>query len=93
MAVGHTVTRFIHIVNAGNQRTTITRSRLAGPFHAPYKVARGLPVNGGYDLSIPVRFTPSTVGHTTGTYTLTWTDRLGTHTIAVPITATGVAGA
>jgi hypothetical protein len=55
--------------------------------------SEGLPVNGGYDLSIPVRFTPSTPGHTTGTYTLTWTDRLGTHTIAVPVTATGVAGA
>jgi Abnormal spindle-like microcephaly-assoc'd, ASPM-SPD-2-Hydin/PQQ-like domain/HYDIN/CFA65/VesB-like, Ig-like domain len=91
VAVGHTVTRFVHIVNVGNQNATVARTRLAGPFHAPYKVAQGLPVNGGYDLSIPITFTPSAPGRTTGRYTFTWRDRLGRHTLAVPITGTGTA--
>jgi hypothetical protein len=88
---GHTVTRFIHIVNAGNEEARVTGTGLAGPFRAPYKVAYGLPVNSGYDLSIPVTFTPSTLGRVTGHYRFTWRDRSGTHTLAVPITATGVA--
>ena len=83
------MTRFVHIVNAGNQNATVVRTRLAGPFHAPYKVAQGLPVNGGYDLSVPVTFTPTAPGRTTGRYTFTWRDRLGRHTLTVPITGTG----
>jgi hypothetical protein len=89
VTVGHTVTRFVHIVNAGNQNATVARTRLTQPFHAPYKVAQGLPVNGGYDLSIPITFTPSASGRITGTYTFTWRDRLGRHTLTVPITGTG----
>ena len=91
VAVGHTTTRFVHIVNAGNQNATVIRARLAGPFHAPYQVAQGLPVNSGYDLSIPITFTPSASGRITGTYTFTWRDRLGRHTLTVPITGTGAA--
>ena len=89
LTVGHTVTRFVHIVNVGNQNATVVRTRLAGPFRAPYQVARGLPVNGGYDLSVPVTFTPTAPGRTTGRYTFTWQDRLGRHALTVPITGTG----
>ena len=91
VAVGHTMTRFVHIVNVGNQNATVVRTRLAGPFHAPYQVAQGLPVNGGYDLSIPVTFTPSAPGRITGRYTFTWRDRLGRHTLTVAIAGTGTA--
>ncbi len=91
VAVGHTMTRFVHIVNVGNQNATVVRTRLAGPFHAPYQVAQGLPVNGGYDLSIPVTFTPSAPGRITGRYTFTWRDRLGRHTLTVAIVGTGTA--
>jgi hypothetical protein len=91
VAAGRTATRFIHIINAGTEAATVTATRLAGPFRAPYKVAAGLPVNGGYDLSIPVTFTPSSAGHVTGRYRFSWRDRSGTHTLTVPITATGVA--
>jgi hypothetical protein len=89
--IGNTATRFIHILNAGNEAATAAATRLTGPFRAPYKVAYGLPLNSGYDLSIPVTFTPSTAGHVTGRYRFSWTDRSGTHTLVVPITATGVA--
>ena len=88
--VGHTATRFIHIVNDGNQSATVTTTSLAGPFHTPYQVARGLPVNSGYDLTIPVTFTPGSAGHSVGTYTFSWTDRLGAHTLTVGITGTGL---
>ena len=91
VAVGHTVTRFVHIVNVGNQNATVARTGLTEPFHAPYQVAQGLPVNSGYDLSIPITFTPSASGRITGRYTFTWRDRLGRHTLTVPITGTGTA--
>jgi hypothetical protein len=47
-------------------------------------------VNGGYDLRIPVTFTPATAGRSAGRYTFTWKDRAGLHTLTVPVTATGV---
>jgi outer membrane protein assembly factor BamB len=87
---GHTTTRFIHIVNAGNETATVTGTRLTGPFRAPYRVEDGLPVNGGYDLKIPVTFTPAGAGRVTGSFRLSWKDEAGTHALAVPITATGV---
>lgn len=88
--VGHTATRFIHIVNAGNEAATVAATKLTGPFRAPYPVDRGLPVNGGYDLKIPVTFTPAAAGRSAGHYTFTWKDRAGLHTLTVPITAVGV---
>ena len=87
---GHTATRFIHIVNAGNETATVTGTRLAGPFRAPDRVEDGLPVNGGYDLRIPVTFRPARAGPVTGSYRFSWNDQAGTHTLTVPITGTAV---
>jgi Abnormal spindle-like microcephaly-assoc'd, ASPM-SPD-2-Hydin/PQQ-like domain len=88
--VRRTATRFIHIVNAGNETATVTGARLAGPFAAPYPVEHGLPVNGGYDLRIPVTFRPATAGQAAGSYRFSWKDQSGTHILTVPITGTGV---
>jgi hypothetical protein len=88
--VGRTATRFIRILNAGNERATVTATSLTGPFRAPYKVTDGLPVNSGYDLRVPVTFSPATTGRSHGTYTFGWKDRVGAHTLSVPIAATGV---
>ena len=88
--VGQTATRFMHIVNAGNQAALVTATTLAGPFRAPDKVAPGLPVNGGYDLSIPVTFTPAAAGYSAGAYTFSWRDRYGPHSLTIPINGTGV---
>jgi hypothetical protein len=88
--VGQTATRFIHIVNAGNQLATVSGTALTGPFRAAAKVARGLPISGGDDLSVPVTFTPAATGYSAGTYTFSWTDRFGPHSITVTINGTGV---
>jgi hypothetical protein len=89
--VGQTVTMMIHVVNAGNQPSLMQQSALPGaPFGEPLQVADGLPVNGGYDLMLPVTFHPTKAGAFSGTYTLRWTDEFGEHTLAVPITGTGV---
>ena len=87
---GHTVTRFIHIRNDGNTAATVLKTVLLGPFHLPHKVAYGLPFNGGYDLAIPVTFTPAKAGRVTGSYTFSWTDWFGTHALTIPISGTGV---
>jgi len=60
------------------------------PFRAPYPGDEGLPVDGGYDLRIPVTFTPVRVGTVTGSYRFSWKDRAGPHTLTVPITASAV---
>ena len=89
--VGHTATVMIHVVNTGNQPSLMRRTAApGGPFGAPLRVTNGLPVNPTYDLVLPVSFHPAKAGAFTGRYTVRWTDRFGTHSIAVPITGTGV---
>jgi hypothetical protein len=89
--VGHTATVRVHVVNAGNQPSLMKRTPgPGGAFGAPLRVPNGLPVNGGYDLELPVTFHPTKAGAFTGVYVLKWTDRFGTHTLKVPVTGTGV---
>ena len=74
----------------GSARATVTSvAPLHAPFRAPYTVARGLPINPGEDLRIPVTFTPARNGTFIGVYRLTWTDRFGPHTLDVSLTGTG----
>jgi hypothetical protein len=61
-----------------------------GPFAAPLRAAQGLPVNQDYDLELPVSFRPARTGAFHSSYTVTWTDRFGRHSLNVPITGTGV---
>jgi len=89
--VGHTATKMIEVVNAGNQPSLMGRTGLpGGPFGAPLRAAQGLPVNGDYNLELPVTFHPTKAGAFSGTYTVTWTDEFGQHSLNVPITGTGV---
>jgi outer membrane protein assembly factor BamB len=89
--VGQTATVQVTVTNAGNQPSLMQPSALPGqPFGSPLQVASGLPVNGGYTLVLPVTFHPTKAGAFSGTYTLRWTDEFGKHTLAVPITGTGV---
>lgn len=84
---GQTATATIHMANSGNQPVTVVNvAPLRSPFHAPYPVARRLVVNPGENLAIPVTFTPDTAGTFSSVYRLTWADRLGTHTLTVPLT-------
>jgi outer membrane protein assembly factor BamB len=89
--VGHTVTKMITVVNAGNQPSLMGHTGLpGGPFGAPLRATVGLPVNRGYDLVLPVTFHPTKAGAFSGIYKVTWTDEFGQHSLNVPITGTGV---
>jgi hypothetical protein len=89
--VGHTATRMIKVVNAGNQPSLMGRTGVpGGPFGAPLRPAVGLPVNQDYNLVLPVTFHPTKAGAYHGTYKVTWTDEFGQHSLNVPITGTGV---
>jgi hypothetical protein len=87
---GQTTTRYIQIVNAGNQAATVSSTKLTGPFRATAKVLSGLPVNGGNDLTVPVTFSPAAKGYSTGTYTFSWNDRFGPHSLTIDINGTGM---
>ncbi|HEV2376115.1 MAG TPA: choice-of-anchor D domain-containing protein [Streptosporangiaceae bacterium] len=87
--VGKTVTKMIHITNAGNQAAVINGTAISGPFRNTEKPQTDAPVSGSDDLMIPVTFTASKSGTVTGTYSMTWSDRFGTFTLKVLLTATG----
>ena len=92
--LGQQQTATLDITNAGNLPASVqSASVLGAPFGTPAPVTTGLPLNPGYDLKIPLTFTPSSTGVVTSNYRFTWTDTLGTHTLSVPVTATGVAAA
>jgi hypothetical protein len=89
--VGTTVTKVLHIVNNGNVPTTVSvPAPPTPPFHSRYKVFAGTPFNPGYDLAIPVMFSPSSKGTFTFHYVFRWKDRLGSHSLTVVLTGKGV---
>ena len=89
--VGHKVTKSLTVTNTGNEPATVTTATtLNAPFADRPNVTPGLPVNAGYDVKIPVTFTPTKKGNFTSTYRLTWTDVTGAHIISVQITGHAV---
>ncbi len=91
VALGKRATGIIEITNSGNLPALVTiAGPLSSPFTEVYRIPRGLPLTPGNELTIPVRFTPSATGTTTARYDLTWTDLLGTHTLHVWLSGTGV---
>ena len=91
--VGSTAHSTITLANTGNEPAVVDR---AAVLHAPFanrpNVPPGLPINAGYDVVVPVRFTPHRPGRFTARYTFTWTDVTGTHTITVPVSGTATGG-
>lgn len=89
--LGHNVTQSIDLTNSGNLPAVVT---VTGPpkipFGAPAQIDNGLPINPGYDVTLPVSFAPTSVGAVSDDYTVTWTDTLGTHQLSVPVTGTGI---
>ncbi len=75
------------LTNTGNEPATVTTATtLNAPFADRPNVTPGLPVNAGYDVRIPITFTPTKKGKFTSTYRLTWTDVTGAHIISVHVT-------
>jgi hypothetical protein len=84
---GRQAAALITVGNSGNQSATFTGTAGPGaPFTARPRVPLGLTLNPGEALHLPVMFTPRVAGRFTAVYRLTWTDRSGTHTLAVPLT-------
>ena len=89
--VGHTAKIWVNIVNRGNQSALMSgASTLGDPFRAQFRIAKGLPVNSTYDLTVPIIFTPRQAGAFHGLYKVGWRDAQGAHTLEVPISGTGV---
>jgi hypothetical protein len=89
--VGQTVTKTVHVTNTGNIPATVSVPAVPRPpFHSRFHVFAGLPFNPGYSLSIPVTFTPAKAGTFTTPYVFHWQDRLGSHSLTVTLTGTGV---
>lgn len=94
VALGHQATQTIQIVNTGNITANVkTSAPPTLPFGAPDPIPAGLPINPGYDIQVPVTFTPSSTGAVAGSFRITWTDVAGTHTLSVPVSGTGIAPA
>jgi hypothetical protein len=89
--VGHTAKIWVDITNTGNQGAIMSGAGTQGsPFRAQFSVPKGLTVNGTDDLTVPILFTPTKAGPFHGLYKVTWHDGLGSHSLEVPISGTGV---
>ena len=89
--VGHTKKIWVDITNEGNQSALMSGGATQGaPFRAQFGIAKGLPVSSSNDLTVPILFTPHKVGPFHGLYKVTWRDVLGSHSLEVPISGTGV---
>jgi hypothetical protein len=92
--LGQRSTVAVQISNTGNLPATVTSvSSPDSPFGSLATVSAGLPVNPGYDVEVPLTFTPTTLGSVSWSYQLTWTDAQGSHAITVPVTGTGAPAA
>ncbi len=87
--VGAKATAYIHVTNGGNTSATVAGTApLPAPFGEPLRAAVNLPVGPGYDLRLPVSFTPARPGRFTARYRLSWTDLHGRHALVVAVTGT-----
>ncbi len=89
--LGSRSSRTIVITNAGNLPATITgASGPADPFGAQVGSVTGVPLNPGYQLRVPVTFTPTSTGAVTADYVVRWRDAAGAHSLTVQLSGTGV---
>lgn len=92
--VGSQASKTVVISNAGNLLATITAATaLANPFGTQAETVRGLPLVPGYQLRVPLTFTPTSTGLVTAHWVLRWHDAAGTHRLSIPLSGTGVPAA
>jgi hypothetical protein len=89
--VGKQASSVITLTNTGNEpATVVTTSTLRGPFTRVIRMVPKLPINASYNVRAPVSFTPRHKGAFTTSYTFTWSDVTGTHSVSVKVTGKGV---
>jgi hypothetical protein len=93
--LGQSPTQTVDVTNSGNLPVTITGAAApTAPFGLPEPVSAGLTLDPGYDLQVPVTFTPTSAGTVTGTYRLTASDgHNAPQTLVVAVSGTGTAPA
>jgi hypothetical protein len=92
--LGTRATRTIVITNTGDLPAVVTAtSGPAAPFGAQARAAPGLPISPGYQLKLPVTFTPASTGEVTQHYVMRWKDVAGSHAITVSVAGAGIAPA
>ena len=93
--LGQTSTQTVGLTNTGNLPITITGSTAPGvPFGLPAPVSSGITLDPGYDLQVPVTFTPQSAGPVSSTYSLTASDGHNpAQRVSVPISGTATAPA
>ena len=89
--LGSRAARTIVITNAGNLLATITGVSGPGdPFGVQAGAVKGLPVVPGYQVRIPVTFTPTSTGTVSADYVVRWHDPAGGHSLDVHLMGAGV---
>jgi len=90
---GQFASKTVTLTNTGNLGVTITGfSAPSVPFGTPAPVTTGLTINPGYNIQLPVTFTPQSLGTISGSYQITLTDgHTGTQTLTIPVSGTGIA--
>lgn len=93
--LGQASAQTLSLSNTGNLPVTITGTTApAVPFGLPAPVSSGITVDPGYDLQVPVTFTPQSAGAVGGAYQLTTSDGHNPpQTVTVPVSGTGTAPA
>lgn len=93
--LGQAATQTVDVTDTGNLPVTITRFTAPPvPFGTPAPATTGLTLDPGYDLELPVTFTPQSLGTVSGAYQLTLSDGHNpARTLTIPVSGTGTAPA
>jgi predicted lipoprotein with Yx(FWY)xxD motif len=91
--LGQQHTQTVTITNTGNLPMAVSGfSAPTVPFGTPVPVSTGITLNSGDTATLPVTFTPQSLGAVSGTYTLTASDGQNpAQKLTIPVTGTGTA--
>jgi Abnormal spindle-like microcephaly-assoc'd, ASPM-SPD-2-Hydin/PQQ-like domain len=93
VSLGQQASQSVDVTNTGNLPMTITGfTAPTVPFGTPAPVTTGITLDPGYDVVLPVTFTPQSQSTTSGSYTITANDGHNTaQTLTIGVSGTGVA--
>jgi hypothetical protein len=95
VSLGQQASQSVDVTNTGNLPMTITGfTAPTVPFGTPAPVTTGITLDPGYDVVLPVTFTPQSQSTSSGTYTITASDGHNpAQTLPIAVSGTGVAPA